>query len=395
MTGEAWNEMMHDLAKDERDYLNGPLVSDTKSWCSPAQLWETDNVATYRILKDKCMIEFPNQCREMRFMAEIYFVSFCLIVTFMVLNLVIAVILDGYEDGKGHAEEEVIDACIKMWKKYDDDYTMFIPFQDAFRYADEVLREFSKKAAKKLQMPSVLRPHPGGCCGVDLACVDLKYAQAFDLQMTEDGKVHFIPVVKLVLRMVFTNDDPEIMKEIEEADSKLAKKDKDRLEKMEAKQLLKNRAVLSDCLSLQTQVAASKIQRRYKTRQAQRMARNDIERRRSRNEEEPLVAVSFASTPGQGSASAVGENLESRGDGQGAPSASATSATSASASATPDGRRLEPRSPANVDGLDEPGRWRMVRPADEHGAEPRDVLRLNGLSAELPGNGIVQPPPGG
>merc|ERR1719375_1867082 len=130
---------MHDLARSEADFLNGPRIGDDKSWCSPPGLWDTETVSTYKILKDKCMIDHPNQCNEYPWVPQLYFISFTLSITFMVLNLVIAVILEGYEDGKVHTEGEVIEECIKMWKKYDPNYTMFIPFQDAFRYADEVM----------------------------------------------------------------------------------------------------------------------------------------------------------------------------------------------------------------------------------------------------------------
>jgi hypothetical protein len=301
MTGEAWNEMMHDMAKDEADYLMGPKVGDDKSWCSPPKFWQTESVDVYNVLKDKCMIEYPNQCNEYPFFAQIYFVTFCLVITFMVLNLVIAVILEGYEDGKEHTEGEVIDACINMWKKYDKDFTMFIPFTDAFRYSDEVIHTLSPGADGGLQPPSI-RPSPTGCCGADLALVPMKYAQAFDLQMTQDGQVHFISVVKLVLRCMTSNNDPDILRELEEADKNLSKKNKEKLEKMETKQQIRNKAVIENPLSLMDQVAASKIQCRFRARQARKKAKQDISRRFGHmSAEEPLVVenvITPAVTPG-------------------------------------------------------------------------------------------------
>jgi hypothetical protein len=414
MTGEAWNEMMHDLAKTEKDYLLGPLIGDDKSWCSPANLWNTDEVHTYRVLEEKCMIEHPNMCGGFGFlpMAEIYFVSLFGFITCMVLNLVIAVILEGYEDGKEHTEGETIDACIRMWKTYDPNLTMFIPFQEAFRYADEVLQtlEFSAaqdddhhdgkkkgKHSKEKESPPNLkdfldkmathgnlgavdetnqtnsRPDlrtsstssvtTQGCFGMDLAVLPMKYAQAFDLKMTEEGKVHFIPVVKLVLRIMCTNNDPEVLAHIELADSILPENKRKELQRMESTQLQKNNADLKDCPSLQAQVAASKIQRRFKARLAKRKACNEIERRfgsqslggtmrsdcrMGQESASDLVAESCSSTPATAPDYQVAE-------GQAAGS------SSASVEPLQDGaRQLEPRNPADVDGLDQPGRWQAV-----------------------------------
>jgi hypothetical protein len=392
MTGEAWNEMMHDLAKNEQDFLN------KESWCSPAGLWDTEKAETFRILKDKCMIDYPNKCPEYPTITKFYFVTFCLIITFMVLNIVIAVILEGYEDGKEHTEGEVIDACITVWKKYDPDYTMFIPFQEAFRYSDEVLHKITNGVEdEELKTPEI-RMSPTCSFGVDFACIPMKYAQAFDMQMTEDGQVHFIPVVKLVLRFMHSNNDPEMLKEIEETDTKLSKKDKDKLQRMESKQLMKNNAVLQEGTSLPAQVAASKIQRRFKARQARRAAKNDIERRFSgsqsspvgaypsqdnpRDETDGLVAESVSSTPGRAPEGTLS-----------AEAAGTTAAASASTGPLPNG--LQPRSPANVDGLDEPGRWTMVNvsPAESGAATAGGN---NGQADRAPTSGMVlNPPPGG
>jgi hypothetical protein len=412
MTGEAWNEMMHDLSKDEKDYLLGPKISDERSWCSPASLWDTDSVDTFRILKDKCMIAHPNQCREYAFTAEIYFVGFCLIITFMVLNLVIAVILEGYQDGKEHCEGEVIDVCIKMWKKYDDNYTMFIPFLDAFRYADEVIHKVGDGPRhEELAQPS-LRPSPTCAFGVDLASVPMKYAQAFDLQMTEGGEVHFIHVVKLVLRLLASGNDPQMLKHIQATDDLLSKKDKAKLERMESKQLLKNNAHFlseSDNCDLRKQVAASKIQRRFKARQARRKAAQDIERRfgcspcspcNPCQEPEPdsLAAESVTSTPATG-----GETVEAA---SAMPVEMLGTSTAASASSVPM-RHMEPRSPANVDGLDEPGRWRMmnssltasslVEPArfDSLRESPPGVVERIREDDQVSDKLVLNPPPGG
>jgi hypothetical protein len=171
--------------------------------------------------------------------------------------------------------------------------------------------------------------------------------------------VHFIPVVKLVLRIMCTNNDPEVLAHIELADSILPAKKREELQRMESKQLQKNNADLKGCPSLQAQVAASKIQRRFKARIAKRKACNEIERRFGsqslggtyrvgQESASDLVAESCSSIPATAPDNQVA-------DGQAAGS------SSASVEPLQDGaRQLEPRNPADVDGLDQPGRWQAV-----------------------------------
>jgi len=446
MTGEAWNEMMHDLAKNEKDFLFGLRITDGKSWCSPPSLWATDDVDVYKVLKDKCMISNPNQCTELPFAAEIYFISFCLVITFMVLNLVIAVILEGYEDGKDHIEGEVIDVCTSIWKKYDEDYTMFMPFHSAFRYADEVMVKLHASAGEHAQpVPRpAIKDTPDCHFDIDLASIPIQYAKAFDLEVT-GGKVHYVPVVKLVLQLMITHNDPSVLAEIQETDTKIPKRDRERLNRMEHRQLQKNNAVATDQdresdhsfgggafmdsdgkmvpsqRGVAAQVASCKLQRRFRARKARRQATMDINRRLGRpdyavtcSQEPPetgdLVAESVSTTPGASPdalpAEVEAEGATAQGLGSDALPADveATGLTvAASSSAFPSSPGLIPRSPANVDGLDEPGRWQTASPSpcglvDANGAgfSGQEPTRSGGASGqEASRSDVTHPPPGG
>merc|ERR1719284_622124 len=68
----------------------------------------------------------------------IFWVSYTLGITFMIMNLVIAVILEGYEDGKPTAEGVVIDKCVLLWRKYDPDQRMCLPIGKAIDFITEV-----------------------------------------------------------------------------------------------------------------------------------------------------------------------------------------------------------------------------------------------------------------
>jgi hypothetical protein len=396
MTGEAWNEIMHDLDKEEKDYLLGPRIGDSKSWCTPARLFDTDSESVFKVLKDKCLIEHPNQCREYPYFSQLYFVSFTFIIAFSVLNLVIAVILEGYEDGKEHIESEVIDACIKLWKKYDHNYTMYISVWNSFCFADDVLRGFGAGVADgELQMPE-MRKSATGFFGLDLACVPMRYARAFDLQVTDEGEVHFLPVVKMVLRILATKNDPDALREIEETESKMSQKDREKLRNMEDKQIQRNRLSRNKMdFGLQAQVAASKIQRRFKARQAKRRAITEI-RRDYELADASIRAESVATSPS--------DEMPSIAEGLGRPGVGDHTATIISitreqtpveASSTPL-QTLQPRSPANCDGLDEPGRWRTVS-ITSAGRQDHALPPVPGapLREQPPGMMVLNPPPGG
>eukprot|EP00438_Fugacium_kawagutii_P004117 Skav212869 [mRNA] locus=scaffold151:59022:64713:- [translate_table: standard] len=69
-TGEAWNEIMHELASSQ------VVMYRQGDWCSPSDLFDTDH--KYEVLKEKCLIENPNSC-----------------------------------DGKESPASEVVDVCVK------------------------------------------------------------------------------------------------------------------------------------------------------------------------------------------------------------------------------------------------------------------------------------------
>merc|ERR1719171_3071396 len=100
-TGESWNEIMHDVGKDDSQHLAAG------SWCSPPDLF--DAIDKHSILKDKCLIEHPNSCGS-RFYHEatVFFVSYTVLITFIIMNVVIAVIIDGYEEGTASKEAAVV-----------------------------------------------------------------------------------------------------------------------------------------------------------------------------------------------------------------------------------------------------------------------------------------------
>mmetsp|Transcript_49010 Transcript_49010/g.109896 ORF Transcript_49010/g.109896 Transcript_49010/m.109896 type:complete len:1733 (-) Transcript_49010:26-5224(-) len=209
-TGEAWNNIMHDLSRDEEDYYR------EGAWCSPTDLFDTEE--KWEVLNKKCLIDNPNSCPMLNawnILPVLYWVTYTLIISFIIMNLVIAVILEGYEEGKSCPEGEVIDLCINLWKKYDPDQTLRINFVDALAYMDEALKltlhEDWHKALHTRTQPQELADElrkgtqvslkdQTGHYGIDLGTIPMKYAKIFDFAITCDGKVSFLDSTQQILR---------------------------------------------------------------------------------------------------------------------------------------------------------------------------------------------------
>mmetsp|Transcript_29439 Transcript_29439/g.68551 ORF Transcript_29439/g.68551 Transcript_29439/m.68551 type:complete len:2248 (+) Transcript_29439:46-6789(+) len=212
-TGEAWNNIMHDLSRDEEDYYR------EGSWCTPFDLFETDK--KWEVLNKKCLIDNPNSCPMLNawnILPVLYWVTYTLIISFIIMNLVIAVILEGYEEGRSCPESEVIDMCIGLWKKYDPDQTLRLPFVEAFAYMDEALKHIlhedwhkaihtrtaaPKELADELRKGATqasLKTDAMASYGIDLGSIPMKYAKIFDFPITCDGKVSFLDSTQQILR---------------------------------------------------------------------------------------------------------------------------------------------------------------------------------------------------
>lgn len=78
----------------------------------------------------------------------LFFISYTCIITFVVLNLVIAVILEGFEDSTKSDEkvassipsvvifkdyQNVVNKCIDVWKQFDPHYDVELPIDSAVR----------------------------------------------------------------------------------------------------------------------------------------------------------------------------------------------------------------------------------------------------------------------
>lgn len=267
VTGEAWNSIMHDLLKTEMDFFR------EGSWCTPNDLFDTDTEENYNLLSSKCLLEKPNSCVQsiggINIFPAIYWITYILFIQLMVMNLVIAVILEGYEDGRRSPENEVIDLCIKKWEMFDREHRMTISLFDAIQFIEEVMHEWAKEKGNLPNLHLVegarITEDPTAPLGCDCSRLPMSYVRRFELVCSEDGRVHWLSVSKEVVRFACTQDNDLLKKEIQSCQSLMDPKSVERLGKLENRQRKMVGLDQDDHkVDLRTHVAAIKVQRAFK-----------------------------------------------------------------------------------------------------------------------------------
>merc|ERR550534_753840 len=110
------------------------------------------------------------------------------------MNLVIAVILEGYTEGKNDEEAKILERCFMCWEKRDPDLHLSLPIGEAIAFINEVTGE---------EVLSVDHVDPSSRLGVNLAAIPLRSAAGMlDLRVREDGTVHYVDASKQVLRFM-------------------------------------------------------------------------------------------------------------------------------------------------------------------------------------------------
>eukprot|EP00421_Protoceratium_reticulatum_P005607 CAMPEP_0168363876 /NCGR_PEP_ID=MMETSP0228-20121227/3920_1 /TAXON_ID=133427 /ORGANISM="Protoceratium reticulatum, Strain CCCM 535 (=CCMP 1889)" /LENGTH=1902 /DNA_ID=CAMNT_0008376623 /DNA_START=137 /DNA_END=5845 /DNA_ORIENTATION=+ len=314
-TGEAWNELMHDLSKDERMFYR------EGDWCSPADLFDTS--MKYEVLKDKCLTEQPNACVQDIFgsnvLPVIYWVSYILVCLHLMMNLVIAVILDGYEEGKDTPpEQKHMELCIEKWKEYDPDLTLKLPLPKAMHYIGEVyttVKSAKEEELRFLDSAEDAERHRGGRYGVDLAHIPMSSAKCWNLVVLPDGQVTFTSATKQALRLIVSGGREDSLADLEASAGLLDKKTAAVLHGLETQA---GGADQEEGADLRLVIAASKIQgnfrarrkRRREEREREAVVRPATEPQPLECEPEPAVskeATSGAASPGQAASSQMCE----------------------------------------------------------------------------------------
>jgi hypothetical protein len=134
MTGEGWNEIMHSLMRAENYFgpiLLQPCVYDLEI---SGETWREE-------MFEKCIYERPIECGPWYF-AVLFFILYTCLLTFVILNLFVAVVLEGFDGGDNGGDEQIIvEKCCEVWRRYDVNLTMMIPMMSAAPFIEEVQAE--------------------------------------------------------------------------------------------------------------------------------------------------------------------------------------------------------------------------------------------------------------
>jgi hypothetical protein len=134
MTGEGWNELMHSLAKDSHYFgvvMGEPCVDDFQI--------TADNFAS---LEERCLIENPVGCGQAG-MSFTYFVVYTCTITFVILNLFVAVVLEGFDGSAVGEEEAIVHKCIDVWMRFDKNVELSLPVHVVQDFIETVETEYS------------------------------------------------------------------------------------------------------------------------------------------------------------------------------------------------------------------------------------------------------------
>merc|ERR1719235_2350252 len=102
--------MMHALSRDLTYFTQA--LSEV---CISEDLFNVDK-DTYPILKQKCLIDEPSGCGKD--LSYGYFITFTCVMTMIMVNLMIAVILEAFNDSESSDLVEIINTSIRLWPRY-------------------------------------------------------------------------------------------------------------------------------------------------------------------------------------------------------------------------------------------------------------------------------------
>jgi hypothetical protein len=292
MTGEAWNEIMHALGMPEKFFRGIAGIHCVDELVIDTELVKKLERAEELGLADEAH-DLVNQCGTP--LAQVYFLTFTMLVTFICLNLVIAVVLEGFEDASNSDQQENIQICLNHWKRHDPEYRMEISAKGAITYIMQILTEQEDlKEAEKRRVNQFLEKSRKADPAKEPKFSDLpmKIATFCKLPVASDHRVHFIHVAKAALRLMTAYADPERlperMMEIEKADSGFM----ERMKTKHSKHLDAGTNMDADMEvnPLEAHVAAAKIQALFEVRRERIAAQAELDAHKPPTNPPPVEA---------------------------------------------------------------------------------------------------------
>eukprot|EP00892_Ulva_mutabilis_P001295 jgi/Ulvmu1/11166/UM072_0002.1 len=131
-TGESWNGIMHDcMVQTMCTVVVRPFVNAAGALVEPTEdtgIWFTEGD---EVLRGAPLGATQNRCGPPIYFTVAYFMTFVLMCAFLLLNLVIAVILDNFQSSTNNEELEVSQSNLlnfaEVWSRLDHECSMYIP----------------------------------------------------------------------------------------------------------------------------------------------------------------------------------------------------------------------------------------------------------------------------
>ena len=185
-TGEAWNGIMHDcMITKDCVYYQDPATGEVTYYNQEDSFWQDLDEDTY-----------TNQCTPHPVGAIIFFCFFCILCAFVMLNLVIAVILDNFQNNSKTSElgvsKEDMMHFTDVWMRLDPRATYYIP-------------------AEKLPRVIGAMDHPVGTRGLSKREAKTKCMHVImtvDIP-NHDGKIHFLETLHALTGRIAGTELPE------------------------------------------------------------------------------------------------------------------------------------------------------------------------------------------
>jgi voltage-dependent calcium channel L type alpha-1D len=128
-TGEGWNALMHDMSAEQPGCVDVADLTFNASMCGYCHYNQDPLLVGY-----PCEDCIPlNGCGN-AVAAKIFWYVFTLVVTYMLLNVCVAVILEAWENAEttesAEIKEEALTAYCAEWQKYDPDGKQYMPLTE-------------------------------------------------------------------------------------------------------------------------------------------------------------------------------------------------------------------------------------------------------------------------
>jgi len=186
MTGEGWNEIMHSLMKNS--YELGHLMAAP---CIDDFLITADN---YARLEERCLLANPVACGKPK-SAVFFFVTYSCVITFIILNLFVAVVLEGFDQSNSGEDDVTVEKCVEVWKKFDPDLLMKLDWLKATAFVEVALIEL--EGGPKVDPKSKAKQ----------ARFAVQQASISRMEIDEEGNVSFKSATLAVKRLLMPTEE--------------------------------------------------------------------------------------------------------------------------------------------------------------------------------------------